>query len=343
MIPDTDTDQSTSSPAPDVIDEFVDATSATGSRRDRVRNWTRLRRGLLIRLAIAAVVVTTITLVNSAFIGWGTAVTAAILAVPTSRFRAYTIAFTPYALAWLIFSVLRAFADETPVRLRTEQVTDIERWLFLGNIPTIWLQNRLFDPTHIAWYDYLTTFIHWSYFVIPHILGIIIWRKSPELYRRYLMTTILTMGVGLVIYFLCPAAPPWLTADRAPQQDIFRVMANVGRSLNSSLYDRTYSVLGDPNAVAAMPSLHEAITFVVFLFATKFGWKWGVAAFIYALAMGFSLAYTGEHYVIDTLVGASIATYAFFFSGYWLKITTPLFRQLQRRTARSATTSEAHA
>jgi hypothetical protein len=339
----THTDDSHDTIVPDIVEDFVDATSASQTRQERVRGWAGLRRGLLIRLGIAVAVVTTITLVNSAFIGWGTAVTAAILVVPTSRFRSYTLAFTPYALAWLVFSLLRAFADETPVGLRTEQVTDIERWLFRGNIPTIWLQDRLFDPTHIHWYDYATTFVHWSYFVIPHILGIIIWRRSPELYRRYLMTTILTMGVGLVIYFLCPAAPPWLTADRAPQQDIFRVMANVGRSLNSSLYDRTYSVLGDPNAVAAMPSLHEAITFIVFMFATKFGWKWGLAGFLYALAMAFSLAYTGEHYIIDTLVGASIATYAFFFSGYWLRITTPLFRQLEQRTTRGTTQSEAHA
>jgi hypothetical protein len=338
------TDERDELDAPDVVEDFVEATSSAATRGERIRRWADLRRGLLIRLAIAVVVVTTITLVNSAFIGWGTAVTAAILAVPTSRFRSYTVAFMPYALAWLIFSLLRALADETPVGLRTEQVTDIERWLFGGHIPTIWLQERLFDPTHIAWYDYATTFIHWSYFVVPHILGIIIWRRSPELYRRYLMTTILTMGVGLVIYFLSPAAPPWLTADRAPQQDIFRVMANVGRSLNSSLYDRTYSVLGDPNPVAAMPSLHEAITFIVFLFATKFGWKWGVAGFLYAIAMAFSLAYTGEHYVIDTLVGAAIATYAFYFSGFWLRVTAPLFRQIERRaTGRAATPGKAHA
>lgn len=330
---------------PDIVDEFVDATSSPSTRRERVRGWATLRRGLFIRLGIAVAVVTTITLINSAFIGWGTAVTAAILAVPTSRFRSYTVAFMPYAFAWLIFSVLRAFADETTVALRTQEVTDIERWLFFGTIPTIWLQDRLFDPTHIAWYDYLTTFIHWSYFVIPHILGIIIWRRSPELYRRYLMTTILTMGIGLVVYFLSPAAPPWLTADRAPQQDIFRVMANVGRSFNSSLYDRTYSVLGDPNPVAAMPSLHQAITFIVFLFATRFGWKWGLAGFAYAVAMAFSLAYTGEHYVIDTLVGAAIATYAFYFSGFWLRITAPLFRQLRRRATRgvSQTPNESHA
>jgi membrane-associated phospholipid phosphatase len=112
-------------------------------------------------------------------------------------------------------------------------------------------------------------------------------------------------------------------------------MVNVGRSLNAGLYDRTYSVLGDPNPVAAMPSLHEAITFIVFLFLTRFGWKWGLVGFAYAVAMAFSLAYTGEHYIIDTLVGAAIATYAFYFSGFWLRMTAPIFDLIERRASSS--------
>jgi len=290
-------------------------------------------RNILIRIGIAIVVVTLLLVFNPSFIGWGAAVTAAIIAVPISRFRSYAGAFLPYGAAWLIFTLLRSLADETGVPLRTTQVTAIERALFDGRIPTIWLQDHLFDPVHMHWYDYATTFIHWSYFFVPHVAAIIMWRKAPDHYRRYLIATVITLGIGLMVYFLSPAAPPWLTADRAPQQDIFRVMANVGRQINSSLYDRTYSALGDPNPVAAMPSLHSAITFLVFLFSLRAGWKVSVPMFIYAILMAFSLVYTGEHYVIDTLVGAAIATYAYVYSGRWLSITAPIFQMVNRRTA----------
>jgi membrane-associated phospholipid phosphatase len=285
----------------------------------------RLRRSLIIRFAIAIVVVTAIYLVNSSFLGWGTFVTAAILAVPTSRFRAYTAAFLPYGLVWLVFSFLRSLADETSVPLRTDQVTAIERALFFGETPTIWLQEHLFEPGVIHWYDYATTFVHWSYFFVPHIAAILIWRKSPALYNRYLLATMITLFVGLLVYFLSPAAPPWLTADAAPQTDIFRVMVSVGRSINSSLFDRTYGVLGDPNPVAAMPSLHEAITFMLFWFARHHSRWLATLAFLYALAMAFALVYTGEHYVLDVLVGSAIATYAYFFAGRWLNVTAPIF------------------
>lgn len=284
-----------------------------------------MSRSLLIRFAIAAVVVTVIALLNSSFLGWGTFVTAAILAVPASRFRSYTAAFLPYGLVWLVFSFLRALADETAIPLRTSEVTAVERAMFGGETPTIWLQEHLFEPGVIHWYDYATTFVHWSYFFVPHIAAILIWRRSTALYSRYLLATMITLFVGLLVYFLSPAAPPWLTADAAPQTDIFRVMVSVGRSINSSLFDRTYGVLGDPNPVAAMPSLHQAITFMLFWFALHHSRWLATLAFLYSLAMAFALVYTGEHYVIDILVGSAIASYAYFFAGRWLNVTAPFF------------------
>jgi hypothetical protein len=284
-----------------------------------------MRRSILIRFGIAIIVVTLIALLNSSFLGWGTFVTAAILAVPASRFRAYTAAFLPYGLVWLVFSMLRALADETAIPLRTAEVTAIERGMFGGVTPTIWLQERLFEPGVIHWYDYATTFVHWSYFFIPHVAAILIWRKSPGLYNRYLLTTMITLFVGLVIYFLSPAAPPWLTADAAPQTDIFRVMVSVGRNINASLFDRTYGVLGDPNPVAAMPSLHMAITFMLFWFALHHSRWLATLALLYSLSMAFALVYTGEHYVIDILVGSAMTSYAYFFAGRWLNVTAPFF------------------
>ncbi len=331
---------------PNDLDNQSEAESATIvesplTRRRRLAAWAGMRRSILIRIGIAIVVVTAITLVNTSFLGWGTFVTAAILAVPASRFRAYTAAFLPYGLVWLVFSLLRSLADETAIPLRTAEVTAIERWMFAGTTPTIWLQEHLYDPGIIHWYDYATTFVHWSYFFIPHVAAIIIWRKSPLLYSRFLLTTVITLFGGLLIYFLSPAAPPWLTADAAPQTDIFRVMVSVGRNINSSLFERTYGVLGDPNPVAAMPSLHMAITFMLFWFALHHSRWLAALAFLYSLSMAFALVYTGEHYVIDILVGSAITSYAYFFAGRWLSVTAPFFGGLAQPAIVPAIDSDA--
>lgn len=310
------------------------------TRRRKLVTWAAMRRSILIRFAIAVVVVTAIALINTSFLGWGTFVTAAVLAVPASRFRSYTAAFLPYGLVWLVFSFLRSLADETSIPLRTAEVTAVERAMFFGETPTIWLQERLFDPGVIHWYDYVTTFVHWSYFFVPHLAAILIWRKSTTLYSRYLLTTMITLFVGLLVYFLSPAAPPWLTADAAPQTDIFRVMVNVGRNINSTVFDRTYGVLGDPNPVAAMPSLHQAITFMLFWFALHHSRWLAALTFLYSLAMAFSLVYTGEHYVIDILVGSAITSYAYFFAGRWLNVTAPFFGGTRDRVVGSGVEPE---
>lgn len=288
------------------------------------------RRALLVRLGIAVVLLAAMVLLSPSAFGWGVAVAATIVAVPISKLRSYATAFLPYGAAWLIFTLLRALADETRVPLRTDAVTRIERAMFLGNTPTLWLQKHLFDPFSLGWYDYATTFVHWSYFFVPHLAAIIIWRRNPTLFTRYLVATVLLLGAGLLVYFLAPAAPPWLTTDTAPQPDTYRVMANVGREINSSLYDRTNSVVGDSNPVAAMPSMHQAITFLVALFAMRAGGWLRIAGILYAIAMGFSLVYTGEHYVVDVLIGSALATYAYFTADRWLSSIAPLFQTLRR-------------
>ncbi len=300
------------------------------------------RRALLARLLIAVTLVGVFTYLDTTFLGWSLAVGAAIALVPLSRVRQYSVAFLPYAALWLIFTMFRAMANETGIPLRTAEVTSIERAMAFGHTPTIWLQARLYDPLNLAWYDYFTTFIHWSYFFVPHLIAILIWRHSPDLYRRFLTTMLIVLGIGLAIYFITPAAPPWLTADRAPQEDIYRVMANVGSHLHSGLYERTYSALGDPNPVAAMPSMHQAATVAACVFAlhSRRRWlRWG--SFTYCLLMAYTLVYTGEHYVIDTLVGTGIALYAYAYSGRWLQAIGPLYHSAFRRHRRSVAIEEA--
>ena len=48
--------------------------------------------------------------------------------------------------------------------------------------------------------------------------------------------------------------------------------------------------------------------------------------------MGFSLVYTGEHYVIDILIGCALATYAYFIATRWLAAIGPLFQTLRRHS-----------
>ena len=280
-----------------------------------------LSRGLALRIAIGVVLIVTATLTNRSYLGWGLFVTFAIVLVPLGRVRSFALSFVPYAAVWFIFTALRSLADETALaRTLNMNVSRFERWLFGGELPSITLQDAFYDPTILQFHDYFFTGIHWSYFIIPHFVAVRAWQKDPALFRHYLSALTLLLGVGLGIYFLIPANPPWLAGesfDSPAAATVIRIMEPVGESLGGGLYQASYKVVGESNPIAAMPSIHMAITFLLVFPAAYFGRRWKLLAWIYSGLMGAALVYLGEHYIIDVAVGMLIAAYGWWASGVW--------------------------
>jgi membrane-associated phospholipid phosphatase len=63
--------------------------------------------------------------------------------------------------------------------------------------------------------------------------------------------------------------------------------------------------------VAAVPSLHAAYPLLLVLFFWKSAGRWRWLLALYPLAMALTLVYTGEHFVIDVLLGWMYATVVF--------------------------------
>jgi membrane-associated phospholipid phosphatase len=212
-----------------------------------------------------------------------------------------------YIFGLFVYTVLRSFADQTAIPIRTQYVIHIDRALFFGNHPTGWLQERLFDPYQLRPLDWLTVQVHWSYFAVPHLAAALVWIFRRDQFPRFVALVLGTFYAGLIMYFLLPTTPPWLAADYGVLPGVTRVMDFVGGQVDPENYGRLYDAIGVPNAVAAMPSLHMAVTFAVFLFAREINRWIGRLMLVYAVVMGFSLVYMGEHYVADVLVGAIMA------------------------------------
>jgi membrane-associated phospholipid phosphatase len=290
------------------------------SLRSSIRPY--LSRGLAIRVAIGVALIVAATLTNRSYLGWGLFVTFAIVLVPLGRVRSFALSFVPYAAVWFIFTALRSLADETALaRTLNMNVSRFERWLFGGELPTITLQDAFYDPTRLQFHDYFLTGIHWSYFIIPHFVAVRAWQRDPALFRHFLSALTLLLGVGLGIYFLIPANPPWLAGesfDSPAAATVIRIMEPVGEALGGGLYQASYKVVGESNPIAAMPSIHMAITFLLVFPAAHFGHRWKILAWIYSALMAVALVYLGEHYVIDVAVGMLIAWYGWWASGVWL-------------------------
>jgi len=272
--------------------------------------------------------------VGGTFVGWGVLGVFAVLIVPIRRAKSFLFAFVPYVLIWAIFTAIRALAGRTIIaKTLNTKVPSVERWLFGGQLPTVSLQDRFFHPSHLHWWDYAFTSVHWSYFLIPHIVAVRTWQKHPEFFKHYLGALALTLSMGLAIYFLIPSNPPWMAPEivESPSSPVvYRVMATVGEQIGGGIYRASYKVIGESNPIAAMPSLHMAGTFIVVFPALYAGKKWAIPAFIYAGVMGLALMYLGEHYFIDVILGIAITTYGWIISGLWFNRVAPRSRAALR-------------
>lgn len=276
----------------------------------------------VIRIAIAVGLVVVSLFTDRQFLVWGLIASLAVVFIPTGRARYFIAGIVPYATAWFVFSFLRSFADETLfAKTLNTQVVNFERWVFNGEIPTIRLQAAFYTPGEIKPWDYYFTFIHWSYFLVPHGLALWIWWRNKREFQHYLAALTMTLFLGLVIYFVIPTNPPWMAPeviDSPSAPVVQRIMEPIAMALGGGLYQAGYKIVGESNPIAAMPSMHFGITFILVWVARGRGWKWEWLAWIYSLSMGAALVYMGEHYIIDIVVGGMVTTYAWFATKAWI-------------------------
>jgi PAP2 superfamily len=290
------------------------------------RSW-RLTRSLAIRLGLSLALIIVSYFSNRSFLVWGLFVIFALLVVPGGRGKSFAFSFVPYAAIWFVFTAGRSLADETILaRTINTKVAALERWLFGGQLPTIIMQDRFFDPSNLHWWDYALTGVHWSYFIAPHAVAIYTWYTNPTFFRQYLTAMGLLMANGLCIYFLIPANPPWMAPEACnspacPTPE--RIMTTIAEQLGGGLYNASYRVVGESNPIAAMPSMHMAATFLIVFPAFAVGRRWGILALIYSGFMGLALMYLGEHYFVDILAGCLVTTYAWYATAVWLRRVAP--------------------
>ncbi len=216
-----------------------------------------------------------------------------------------------YVAGIFAYTLLRALADETAIPVRTGYVIDFDRWLGLGTDPVTRLQDRFFSVNDVSALDVAAVATHWSFFIAPHLAAVLIFVYRRPLFPQYAALLVATMYAGLLLFFLVPTSPPWLAGEQGALPGVVRIMDFVGGKVDGTTYQDLQASLGEPNSVAAMPSIHMAITFAMFLWARVYVPRAAWPLLGYTLVMGVALVYLGEHYVLDLLVGAGCALVCF--------------------------------
>jgi membrane-associated phospholipid phosphatase len=205
----------------------------------------------------------------------------------------------------LVYNISRGFADNAGKPHVTEMIS-VDKFLFGGHVPTAWLQQHFYDRHHVHWWDVAVSFIYMSHFVLSLALAIVLWLNRRALWAAFMRRWFVLTALGLVTYFLYPAAPPWYASFHGVlHEPINRISTRgwsaIGLSGTGSLLNNAQEL---SNPVAAMPSLHAASALLIALFLIGvLRKKWRFLFLLYPLSMALTLVYSGEHYVTDVLVG----------------------------------------
>lgn len=285
--------------------------------RSRARwPWIEWRAPWLTRRRAAAALVALLLLIpNSSVLEHRAIVGVFLLALFTGRGRAFVADWLPLVGAAAAFVALRQLATLSPLPHQGEAIAHAEATLFGGEVPSAWLQARLYLPGHAGWLAYAATAVHASYFFGFAFVGLGLWLWAHEQFARYVRLLAVVFALGLVGYFMAPTEPPWLAARESSSPPVHRVLAETARGTRLTAgivaageqWQHDPEALGDPNPTAAMPSVHTAVTVALAIVLARVHPALGALGAIYAIAMGFSLVYLGEHYVLDVLAGVACA------------------------------------
>ena len=217
---------------------------------------------------------------------------------------------------WLPLGALLVFYDQSaPLAkllhrpLHTALQIHFDELLFGKPLLTIQLQH-LFDQTKaVRWWEYPRFGLYMTHFFVALVVAGILWRFSYQRFREFRPQIVILSTLGFATYVLYPAAPPWYMGDHLHvvstiYRTVFETWGKLGLKSAGSIADGAITGTDLGNRLAAVPSMHAAIS----LFIACFFWRGArpcvrVVLVVYVLAMAFTLVYSGEHYVFDIVVG----------------------------------------
>jgi hypothetical protein len=258
----------------------------------------------------------------------------------------------PFAAVLVVYDLSRGAASLVGRPTEWHLQIDADKALFLGHEPTVWLQSHLKEPFP-PWWETVVSLVYVSFFFAPYLAAGVLWLRNRADWKKFVLRFVAISFIGLIGFVAFPAAPPWAAslcssaqvADGPSDPPCMEQPAGTAKDGGmlgqvhlthagaapwvERISTRGWDKLGVPqagalvsegqagsNEVAAIPSLHAAISSLITVFFwTRLRKRWRPLLAGYALVMAFSLVYAAEHYVFDILLGwalTGVVSYAFF-------------------------------
>ena len=216
----------------------------------------------------------------------------------------------PVLLLLFGYEYLRGLVPHLTKSVNIFQMIQADQLMF-GFLPTITLQQSLFDGITLHWYDYVSVVLYISHFIIPMVFAFTFWIYDRKLFKDYTTGFLILSYMASVTYIIFPAMPPWMASNQGYIPPLAKIMDKVmGSFAHPISVPSIYKFFG-ANLVAAVPSLHAAYPWLIFLFLTRKLKRWSLLALPYVYGVWFAIIYLGEHYVIDGIIGIIYASAAY--------------------------------
>lgn len=219
----------------------------------------------------------------------------------------------PVLVLLVIYLYSRGLSDElvsAPVHFTAP--IHVDRWLAGGELPTVrlqhaWCGNPCTTSVPPHWYDAVLTTVYYSHFVTGLTVAVVLWLRDRTTWLPWMRRYVAINFGALVVYVLYPMAPPWLASKHGlTSEHVARLTGRGWDDLGLGGFHTAMARVGNP--VAAMPSLHAGLAFLVAVYGVtrlRSRWRWLLLA--YPLLMALALVYDGEHYVVDIVAGWLLA------------------------------------
>ncbi|GMU02237.1 hypothetical protein KH5H1_63570 [Corallococcus caeni] len=216
---------------------------------------------------------------------------------------------------WLTGMILDSQALWLGVRgtIHTGDLWNLEKLLFPAPGATHWPEWWSRHPN--TFLDLLCGFAYAAYIYEVFLVALWFFFKKDARFEQLCWAFFVVNAIGVVVYVLYPAAPPWYVLKYGPglanlaappsPAGTARFDAFFGIHYFANFYSR------NPNVFGAMPSLHAAYPLMMVLVLWHKGPAWRVGTSLFAVLVAFSAVYLTHHYVLDVLAGVTAAVVAF--------------------------------
>lgn len=226
--------------------------------------------------------------------------------------RKVIIAFIPFFIYWLLYDSMRIYPNFLFNPVHIAEPYDIEKaWFGISTVQGVLTPNEWFDLHTHPVLDFVSGLFYLCWIPIPIAYGVWLYFKDKHLLAQFSIAFLLVNIVGIAIYYLYPAAPPWYVAEHG-----FELIPNTpGNAAGLLRFDELtgLAIFGDmynknANVFAAIPSLHAAFPTILLVYGLKKGLKYtSLVFFIILVGIWFAAIYTYHHYIIDVALGGFIA------------------------------------